>query len=597
MNYLHRYKKALDNSDFTEIQNIISELNSLDQKSRNENFQLYQQIGEDLFSRDIEISNYNLKDFQRNDLKPPERKNIKVIEDNFQEKLLDFLNKTEKSCKSLKAHFIFQLDNNSTEQTELLILTDNTSKHNPLIVRITEAFTPGTIKKHTIEEFINECKKKPNIQNKKFVCLVAFATNLVADETSHTQLRELFELFKTSNLITLKKTSEISTGDYKLEQITEDTFKYIQSICGKSFNNRDITFQEEIIIKKCFQNSIASIIDYKMLKAGFSGSKVIEVQPLKSHTSQTGRFVIKFGKIDKERKIHREKEAFDNHIDDLNIPGYKGSLVDNDLYAAIKYNYASSDTKTDSHPFAKLLQDHVLGKPDLFAFKDIFDQLFNCDPFKFWNTPAVSPSKAIDLYKDYFHEEKLVNYISLIEGIPDSDVRSRSFWKKIEVIKEIEFEALIKVCHGDLHSENFFKDGSGVYLIDFGYTQERHAVIDHSTLEASIKFKHIPTYIPVEEILEREISMLNIETFSSGYAISSSREVLKSLLGMCLSIRQNALQFLNNKANPLEYYISLFFITLRQIQYPDLNQRYALKSAECLADAILDLVAANKKNA
>jgi hypothetical protein len=307
MNYLHRYKKALDNSDFTEIQNIISELNSLDQKSRNENFQLYQQIGEDLFSRDIEISNYNLKDFQRNDLKPPERKNIKVIEDNFQEKLLDFLNKTEKSCKSLKAHFIFQLDNNSTEQTELLILTDNTSKHNPLIVRITEAFTPGTIKKHTIEEFINECKKKPNIQNKKFVCLVAFATNLVADETSHTQLRELFELFKTSNLITLKKTSEISTGDYKLEQITEDTFKYIQSICGKSFNNRDITFQEEIIIKKCFQNSIASIIDYKMLKAGFSGSKVIEVQPLKSHTSQTGRFVIKFGKIDKERKIQKKR--------------------------------------------------------------------------------------------------------------------------------------------------------------------------------------------------------------------------------------------------------------------------------------------------
>lgn len=596
MNYLKRYKKALDDSDFTEIQNIISELNSLDQKSRNENLQLYQQIGEDLFSQDIEISNYNLKDFKRNDPKIAERKNTKATKDNFQEVLLDFLNKTEKICKSLKAHFIFQLDNNSTEQTERLILTDNTSKHNPLIMRITEAFTPGTIKKHTIEDFINECKKKHDVQNKKFVCFVAFATNLVTDETSHAQLRQLFELFKASSLITLKKTSEISAYDYKLEQITEEIFKYIQSICGKSFNNRDITFQEEIIIKKCFQNSKASIIDYKMLKAGFSGSKVIEVQPLKSNTGQTGRFVIKFGKIDKERKIHKEKEAFDNHIDDLNIPGYKGSLVDNELYAAIKYNYASSDTKTDSHPFAKLLQDHVLGKPDLFPFKDILDQLFNCDPFKFWNTPSVSTSKAIDLYKDYFNEEKLMNYISLIEGIPEADVLSSSFWKKIEEIKEIEFEGVIKVCHGDLHSENFFKDGSGVYLIDFGYTQERHAVIDHSTLEASIKFKHIPIYIPVEEILECEKTMLNIETFSSGYAVSSPREILKSLLEMCLCIRQDALQFLNNKVNPLEYYISLFFITLRQIQYPDLNQRYALKSAECLADTILHLLSANKRN-
>ncbi len=593
MSITERYTKALKERDIPEIQNIISELNGLGQKGRQDNLQLYQQIGEDLFNLSLEIPNHNLKEFTRTETNILNKKSIKQGKDNFEAVLLDFISKTEKNCKSLKAHFLFQLDNNSTEETEVLILTDRVSKHNPLIARITEVFPQKNIQKSTIEEFITECKKNPDLQNKKFVCLLAMATNIITDQDSQENLKELLNIFKTSSLIKLKKFEDISSSDYRLDKITDDIHEEIQSICGKSFNNRDITFQEEVIIKKCFQSSNAPIIDYKILKAGFSGSKVIEVQPLKIGTGLTGRFVIKFGKKDQQKKIAKEKNAFENHVDDLNIPGYKGTFVETELYAAIKYNYASSDTKTDSFPFATLLQNHVSGKPPLFPFNDIFIQLFACKPFEYWNTPTSSTCSIKDLYEDYFDEQKLISFISTIEGIQETDVKLLPIWIKFEKIKEIEIRLLKKVCHGDLHSENFFKDESGVYLIDFGYTKERHAVIDHSTLEASIKFKHIPTYIPIEELIVLEKEALSIDSFSQEFKINSNRHILSTLFEMCLRIRQDALQFLSNRSNPLEYFISLFFITLRQIQYPDLNQRYALRSAECLADEIVKLIESN----
>ena len=585
MTLKERYEKSLADQDISEIQNIISELNGMKGKEREEYLSFYERIGEDLFSRSSEPPNYNLEEFKRIEVVKTTKKTSKENKDNFHEVFIDFLKRGEKHCKSLKAHFLFQLDNNSVQETAILILTDNVSKHNPLIARILEVFPAAH--KFTIDEFNAECKKNRDWMNKKFVCLLAMATNIITDEDSHSTLKALFELFTTSSFISLKKDEILTTRDYKLDTITEETFGFIQAICGKSFNNRDITFQEEMIIKKCFEDSTTPIIDYKMLKAGFSGSKVIEVQPLKVGTGSTGRFVIKFGKKDDEKKIRKEKVAFGNHIDDLNIPGYKGAFYETELYEAIKYNYASSDTKTDSHPFAELLKNHIKGKISLFSFDEVLSQLFNCKPFEAWNTPSTQIMNVLKLYNDFYNEIKLISSISIIDAISEDDVKKTPLWDKLEQIKEIEVECMSKTCHGDLHSENFFKDESGVYLIDFGYTKDRHAVIDHSTLETSIKFKHIPTYIPIEELIDLEKAALSLDTFHRSYKINSNRKILESLFGMCFKIRQDAYRFMSNKSSPLEYLISLFFITIRQIQYADLNQRYALRSAECIADEII----------
>ena len=59
---------------------------------------------------------------------------------------------------------------------------------------------------------------------------------------------------------------------------------------------------------------------------------------------------------------------------------------------------------------------------------------------------------------------------------------------------------------------------------------------------------------------------------------------------LIIQIRENAKQHMLDSTNPLEYLILLFVINFRQIQYPDLNQAYALTSAEILSKEIIKLV-------
>ena len=42
--------------------------------------------------------------------------------------------------------------------------------------------------------------------------------------------------------------------------------------------------------------------------------------------------------------------------------------------------------------------------------------------------------------------------------------------------------------------------------------------------------------------------------------------------------------------SPLEYLIALFIISFRQIQYADLNQNYAMQSADILSKEIIKLI-------
>jgi chaperonin cofactor prefoldin len=60
-----RYKHALEINDLSEIQDIISELNSLPALEKKTSLSLYKQIGDDLFDNSSEISNYDLSAFTK----------------------------------------------------------------------------------------------------------------------------------------------------------------------------------------------------------------------------------------------------------------------------------------------------------------------------------------------------------------------------------------------------------------------------------------------------------------------------------------------------------------------------------------------------
>ena len=83
------------------------------------------------------------------------------------------------------------------------------------------------------------------------------------------------------------------------------------------------------------------------------------------------------------------------------------------------------------------------------------------------------------------------------------------------------------------------------------------------------------------------------DTFIKNYVFKKTeREDLKVFFSLINKVRELSTIYLYNEESKLEYFISLFMITLRQVRYPDLNQLYALKSAEILGEAVLKMLKA-----
>jgi tRNA A-37 threonylcarbamoyl transferase component Bud32 len=308
-----------------------------------------------------------------------------------------------------------------------------------------------------------------------------------------------------------------------------------------------------------------------------------------------GRFVVKFDIKNPERKIKKEKTLFRQYVSDLLVPGYASEYEETITHEAIRYNYASSDSKKDSFPFSKLINDKIRNKYNYsFTLEKVIDELFDCAPYQIWHTKKSLETITVKtLYSDYLKSEaKIFKAISLIKGIDESATESEELVLNYKKIKNYSLKIYKKICHGDLHSENFFKDEqAGVYLIDFGWTNQHHSVIDHATLECSLKFKHLPLYVPLEELTNCETELLSINSFSKSFNLSFiNRQSVWEIAKLIIQIREDAKQHMTDKNNPLEYLISLFIINFRQIQYPDLNQAFALATAEILSKKIVELI-------
>src|SRR5690606_3407177 len=142
-------------------------------------------------------------------------------------------------------------------------------------------------------------------------------------------------------------------------------------------------------------------------------------------------------------------------------------------------------------------------------------------------------------------------------------------------------------------SENFFKDDKGeVFLIDFGFTNISHSIIDYTSLECSIKYNHIPRYVKLEDLLELERELLQDDTFTNSYSfkICSKRKDLARYCEVIRKIRILSEEFLLDRNKKIEYYISLFIMTYRQVRYRNMNQLYALESSKITLARIIQIL-------
>jgi len=215
--------------------------------------------------------------------------------------------------------------------------------------------------------------------------------------------------------------------------------------------------------------------------------------------------------------------------------------------------------------------------------------------FQLWsNIVEEKRIKVSELYYEYINEQKIIEQICLILNKSIAQVESDELIKNFRSIWNYESDFDIKICHGDLHTDNFFKDNKGIYLIDFGFTGKKHSLIDHTSLECSIKFKHFPAFIEKDELIgiENELILESSFRFSNKFT-NTTRPKILDLLGLIKRIRNNAIQKSYAKSES-EYLLSLFIMTFRQIRYKDLNQLYAYNSALVLSRKIIQIFSLNK---
>jgi hypothetical protein len=126
-----------------------------------------------------------------------------------------------------------------------------------------------------------------------------------------------------------------------------------------------------------------------------------------------------------------------------------------------------------------------------------------------------------------------------------------------------------------------------VFLIDFGFTGKHHSLIDYTALECSLKFKHFPRYLESSELINIEEELILDSTFNANHVFSSTkRSHVLDILSIINTVRSNSIKDFSDGSN-LDYFISLFIMTFRQIRYPNMNQLYAYHSANILSKHIV----------
>jgi len=581
-------------------QSFVATLLALPPNERYELLPLFKRIENDVFDEGFELPNLNYEELEKDKAvwaatsktTTKKREPKPKYEDDFNKVLFSFFSKYESFLQKIKGFFVFKLENKDESKTKVIVLYDESYNRHPEINSFDVKDENLHIEKYELREFLELIKKQTEYVNENYLCVLLVASNLRNNEILIPYVESLVEMFSNVNYISIKKIPVSVAGDYEVMN-SNVGLEILKNYSDKVFNNRALSFEEELIIKKLFDGN-EMILDYKFLKSGNSGSKVIEIQPLRGNHPTIGRFVVKFELKNSESKIKKEKTLFRQYISDLLVANYFAEYEETVTHEAIRYKYASSDSKKDSFPFSKLISDKLREKYTYdFSLKNVIEELFECPPYQKWNTYPSQVIMAVKtLYGGYLQsEEKIFKAIALIKNISDIEINSDELVINYKKIKEYSLKTKKKICHGDLHSENFFKDEQGVYLIDFGWTDKHHSLVDHSTLECSLKFKHLPFYLPVEELIECEIELLSINSFSKSFDLSFiKRKSLSDVCKLITQIRENAKEHMIDKTSPLEYLISLFIITFRQIQYPDLNQAYALATAEVLGRKILELI-------
>lgn len=589
---------SADIPDAPALSEIVSQLNSVEKKDKPFFKNFATTLKSELFAKSVTIKGFNISEFNEDEI--PKSVDEPIIDAIESEVNFGFLDLYKQVVSNINEHFnvykgysILKLENNNLKAYKLLVLHDKSFIIEPIKKKLHKAISTEIIIKN-VSDYLDDLSKIDNSEN-NYLCLLLLMPRIndkVEENELVSNIRMLISSFNYFENISIKYLNDSIHNDYYRSIDKEDFIDEIQYVCCTLLSNGAFNHEEEKIVKKLATNFKTPLVIYKTLKGGNSGSKVIEIRPKKELGEQyEKRYIIKYSDINDERKIKIEKQNFDEFI-----RGYKGF---NDYechysktltHEGILYGYAIADTEKESYSYSEIVENQ---ENPFFSDKiDFIDSLFNdTSIYETWsNIVEKKHCRVSEIYSEYINEEKILQQLCSILNIVPNQIENDELIKNFRLIWNYESEFDIKICHGDLHTDNLFKDNKGIYLIDFGFTGKKHSPIDHASLECSIKFKHFPSYIESNELIDIE-NELTLETSfqrSTKFTKTSRNEVIE-LLEIIKSIRNNAIQKAYIKTE-LNYFISLFIMTFRQIRYKDLNQLYAYHSALVLSKRIIQIL-------
>lgn len=582
------------------VSEIVSQLNAVEAKDKPYFYDFATGLKAELFSKSTTIKGFNLSDFTEKQDTNSEAINEPAIETIETQVLLGFLDLYKEVVNNINEHFnvykgysILKLENNPLKPYKLLVLYDKHFIVEPIKKKITKSISTETIFK-TISDFLDEISKIDNSDN-NYLCLLLLMPRINNREEEKELINNLNILISSFNYfenISLKYLKGVIQSDYHRSIDKDEFIDEIQYVCCTLLSNGAFKHEEEKIVKKLATNFKTPLVLYKTLKGGNSGSKVIEIRPKKELGEQyEKRYIIKYSEIDEERKIKKEKQNFDEFI-----RGYKGfndyecHYTKTLTHEGILYGYAIADTEKESYSYSDIVSEN--SNPFFGSKVELIDSLFNeTNLYETWsNIVEKKRLKVSELYSEYIKQEKIFSQICLILNKTSPQIENDELIKNFKSIWNYEDDFDIKICHGDLHTDNFFKDNKGIYLIDFGFTGKKHSPIDHASLECSIKFKHFPTFLEKDELINIESELILDTSFqrSTRFTKTTRPEVL-DLLELVKGIRNNAIRQTYIKSEN-DYLLSLFIMTFRQIRYKDMNQLYAYNSALVLSRKLMQIL-------
>lgn len=586
--------------DAPALSEIVSQLNSIEKKDKPYFKDYATNLRSELFSKSITIKGFNLSEFEENENEVRKTESKPTIDAIESEVYFGFLDLYKQVVSNINEHFnvykgysILKLENNPLKPYKLLVLHDRSFIIEPIKKKLHNSISTVIIIKN-ISEYLDDLSKIDNSEN-NFLCLLLLMPRIndkIEEKDLINNIRILISNFNYFENISIKYLKDSIQNDYYRSIDKEEFIDEIQFVCCTLLSNGAFKHEEEKIVKKLATNFKTPLVLYKTLKGGNSGSKVIEIRPKKELGEQyEKRYIIKYNEINDERKIKNEKQNFDEFI-----RGYKGF---NDYechysktltHEGILYGYAIADTEKESYSYSDIVNNQ---DNPFFANKvELIDSLFNeTRIYETWsNIVEKKYHKVSELYSEYINEEKILQQLCSILNKPLPQIENDELVKNFRLIWNYESDFDIKICHGDLHTDNLFKDNLGIYLIDFGFTGKKHSPIDHASLECSIKFKHFPSYIESNELIDIENELTLDSSFqrSTRFTKTTRNDVL-DLLEIIKNIRNNAIQQSYIKTE-INYFISLFVMTFRQIRYKDLNQLYAYHSASVVSKKIVQIL-------